>query len=531
MWSNVRLITGLLPLLGLVTAQSNFQKQCSDVRAAVAGIPNVTVNIVDFVPGGTNVTFPDNDVTCAASQVVYGGDLCRITMNIATSASSGITLEAWLPVNWTGRFLSVGNGGLNGCISYADLAYAASFGFAAVGANNGHNGTSGKPFLNSPGVVEDFAYRSVHTGVVVGKQVTKLLYGRDHSYSYYLGCSTGGRQGFKSAQSFPNDFDGIVAGAPAFDFNNLNSWGGWQAVLAGFDNTSASFVSLPQWVSVQAEVIRQCDGLDGALDGIIEDPSMCFPKISSLICNATSNTSTCLSGAQATTVKNLFADSYGENGTLFYPRSQPGVEAQVSAIFRAGQMFVYPLEWYRYAIFNDPNWDPSTLTLEDIAYSEEIDLFGISTFDADLSSFNATGGKILHYHGQADPIISSLNSPRYYEKVAANMSLSPSELDEFYRFFRVSGMGHCGGGNGAWDIGNRYTGRPQAASTPEDNVLLAMVEWVEEGKAPESITGYGYGKLPTAGNVTTTRKHCKYPGRNVYVGPGPNTDPSAWKCI
>lgn len=462
---------------------------------------------------------------------MYGGDFCRIALNIATSKSSGITLEAWLPSNWSGRFLSVGNGGLNGCISYGDIAYATSFGFAAVGANNGHNGTSGEPFLNSPGVVEDFAYRSVHTGVVVGKQITQLFYDKNYTYSYYLGCSTGGRQGFKSAQSFPNDFDGIVAGAPAFDFNALNSWGGWQAVLTGFDNTSASFVGRSQWTSVQSEVIRQCDGLDGAVDGIIEDPSLCYPKISPLVCNATSNTSTCLSGAQAARVQSLFADTYGEDGTLIYPRMQPGVEALVSLIFRSGQMFSYPLDWFRYVVFNNASWDPSTLTLKDIAYSQELDPYGISTFNPDLSAFNATGGKILTYHGQADGIISSLNSARYYELVAANMSLSPSALDEFYRLFRISGMGHCGGGVGAWDVANRYVGRPMADNTPENNVLLAMVKWVEEGKAPDSITGYGYGNLTTAGKVVTSRKHCKYPARNVYIGPGNNTDPASWRCI
>ena len=116
-------------------------------------------------------------------------------MNITTSEASSIILEAWLPSDWNGRFLSAGNGGLAGCVGYDDLAYANSYRFAAVGANNGHNGTSGEPFLNAPGVVEDFAYRSVHTGVVVGKQLTEQFYASPINHSYYLGCSTGGRQG------------------------------------------------------------------------------------------------------------------------------------------------------------------------------------------------------------------------------------------------------------------------------------------------------------------------------------------------
>lgn len=129
-------------------------------------------------------------------------------MTVNTSESSRITLEAWLPpaAQWNGRFLSTGNGGISGCIQYEDIAYANSFGFAAVGANNGHNGTGGTAFAESPGVVEDFAYRSVHAGTVLGKNITASFYGEDPIYSYYLGCSTGGRQGMKMAQSFPDDF-------------------------------------------------------------------------------------------------------------------------------------------------------------------------------------------------------------------------------------------------------------------------------------------------------------------------------------
>jgi feruloyl esterase len=178
-----------------------------------------------------------------------------------------MVLEAWLPQNWTGRFLSTGNGGLSGCVQYFDLAYTAGLGFASVGTNSGHNGTSGKPFLNAPGVIEDFAYRAAHTGVVLGKQITQMFYEQNYTKSYFLGCSTGGRQGMKSAQMFPSDFDGIVAGAPAIDFINLTSWRLWLQVITGFDNASSAFVPQRLWSVVHTEILRQCDGLDGAIDG------------------------------------------------------------------------------------------------------------------------------------------------------------------------------------------------------------------------------------------------------------------------
>ncbi|KAK5113180.1 putative feruloyl esterase B-2 [Meristemomyces frigidus] len=186
----------------------------------------VTVNFAHYVAAGTNLTLEqdDNLASCDRPSQVVSVDLCRVAMLVKTSNISNITLEAWLPTNWTGRFLSTGNGGTSGCIQYEDVAYTASFGFATVGANNGHNGTSGNAFYQNAEIVADFAWRSVHTGVVVGKELTKAYYQQDYSKSYYLGCSTGGRQGFKSAQDFPDDFDGIVAGAPAVAFDNLTSF-------------------------------------------------------------------------------------------------------------------------------------------------------------------------------------------------------------------------------------------------------------------------------------------------------------------
>lgn len=188
---------------------------CRNLGASLA-IKNVHVNFAQYVPAGTNITLDqDYDLsTCGYVSQVVPTDLCRVAMYVATSHRSGITLEAWLPTNWTGRFLSTGNGGIGGCIQYPDLAYSSELGFATVGANNGHNGTSGRAFYKNMDVVHDFVDRSLHTGVVVGKEITKRYYGTAHKKSYYLGCSTGGRQGFKAVQSYPNDFDGVVAGAP-----------------------------------------------------------------------------------------------------------------------------------------------------------------------------------------------------------------------------------------------------------------------------------------------------------------------------
>lgn len=438
-------------------------------------------------------------------------------------------MEAWLPETWTGRFLSTGNGGVDGCIQYVDMAYAEALGFATVGANNGHNGTSGGAFYNNEDVVIDFAWRSIHTNVVVGKEIVRQFYGQAQDKSYYLGCSTGGREGIKSAQMFPQDFDGIVAGAPAIAFNNLTGWSGHWLLLTGPPG-SPGFVTMEQWVTIVAEdVMAQCDGIDGVMDGIIEDPLLCDYRPETLICNGpVSNATNCLTPEQALIVRLIFQPLYGNGGHLVYPRMQPGSELNGAPYIQYnGEPFPYTVDWFRYAVYNNPDWDPTTLGPNDYDAAYTINPGDIESWDGNLEPFRDAGGKLLHYHGQADPIITSDNSPRYYDHVSRTMAAPSSQLDEFYRFFRISGMSHCGGGAGAWMIGQTSAGN--ATLDPEGNVLMAMVKWVEEGSAPETVTGIKYVNDTESLGLSFSRRHCRWPYRNTYIGGDPNS-PDSWQC-
>ncbi|KAJ4336556.1 Feruloyl esterase [Ascochyta clinopodiicola] len=421
-----------------------------------------------------------------------------------------------------------GNGGLNGCIKYEDLAYTSGAGFAAAGTNNGHNGTGGLPFYKNADVVEDFAYRALYFGTLVGKQVTKEFYGKAHDKSYYFGCSTGGRQGFKAAQDFSEEFDGIVAGAPAIAFNNLTSWSGSFFRATG-TNTSDTFVTSAQWAIVHADVLKQCDELDGYSDGILEYPPLCNYNPSGLLCTGGNKTSnTCLTAKQVQTVKTVLSAVYNDNGDLVYPRLQPGAEILASIILLGGVPFPYTTDWFRYAIYNDTTWSPATLNGSDYDNAARINPSNIQTWKGDLSDAKKNT-KILHWHGQMDAIISSANSPRYYDYVRDTMGLSSDELDSFYRFFTVSGTGHCGGGDGAHVIGQATD--EVSTYDPKENILMAIVDWVEKDNAPETLIGTKYVNDTMSLGVEFQRAHCKYPKRNQYKGEGDPNVIGSWECV
>ncbi|KAK2590637.1 Feruloyl esterase [Conoideocrella luteorostrata] len=447
-------------------------------------------------------------------------------MTIVTGPSSNISLEAWLPDQWTGRLLVIGNGGLDGCIHYEDMNYGSSTGFATVGTNNGHDGVGGQPFYKQPGVVEDYVYRAIHTASSVVKDTSTTYYGKSHTKSYYLGCSTGGRQGFKEAQSFPQDFDGIVAGAPAFNFNNLIYWSGNFYNITGKPGSS-TFLTSSDWNLVYADILKQCDQLDGVPDGVLEDPELCQYRPESLIC-APGQKENCITATQAATVRLAFSPVYGPSGSLIFPRLQPGANA--TGISFTGRPFQYTVDWFRYVVYNNTAWDPTTLGLKDWVAADRLNPFNVATWEGDLSQFKQHGGKLLHYHGLQDPIISSDNSIRYYNHVSRTMGLPAPELDSFYRFFRISGMGHCVGGTGASSIGN--TKSPAAGFDPQSNILAALVKWVEEGRAPETIRGTKYAEgIESPGKILAQRDHCKYPMRNTYRGHGDPNVPCNWHCV
>lgn len=370
---------------------------------------------------------------------------------------------------------------------------------------------------------------SVHTGVETGRQLVQPFYGETANNSYFLGCSLGGRQAIKAAEMFPDDFDGVVAGSPAVDFVNLYSWRARFYPLTG-PAGSVDFITTAFWkTKIHEEVLRQCDALDGVSDGIIEDPTRCHFDPAPLLCGDSSNSSACLSPQQIDIVRKIFEPYFWENGTLLFPRMNPGGEIMSADGLYNGQPWALSQNWFRYAVYNNPNWDPANYTLADAHFAASFNPGTIRTWPRSLSAFQDRGGKIVMFHGLQDNQITSFNSPRFYEHLSDGMSYTPEQMDEFIRFFRISGMFHCNSGPGAWVVGQQGGSAAQGAFDRESNVLAALVDWVEQGVAPETITGTKFVNDSATVGVAFQRRHCRWPLRNTYLG-GDSNDPDSWEC-
>lgn len=279
------------------------------------------------------------------------------------------------------------------------------------------------------------------------------------------------------------------------------------------------------------DMLRQCDNIDGLLDGIIENPALCHYRPEALLCKPGTgkNDSHCLTGEQANTVRQLLPPLYLEDGKLIYPAMypSPSIDGTPDLLY-SGEVFSLTVEWLRYVLHNDSSWDSATLNITDLLAMVKLDAANSDSFDSDLSTFRGAGGKLLTFHGLQDRLIPSSNSERYYDYVSRTMSLSTSALDEFYHYFLISGMGHCCYGPGAWMVGQNSEGN--TGLDPNQNLLMALVRWAEEGVGPEMILGTKFVNDDKLQGVSFRRKHCRYPKRNVFKGSSDGADPGNWEC-
>lgn len=447
------------------------------------------------------------DVSAAVQTATH----CRVSITLRPSADSEIQSEVWLPATsgWNGKFLMAGGGGFVGSVNTGGMAKAVREGYASASTDTGHAGGSGSFALGHPEKVIDFAYRAVHETAVKAKAVIAAYYGRGPRLSYWEGCSTGGRQGLMSAQRYPEDFDGIIAGAPA---NNQIYLCAWRMRLLMTALKSPEHGLPPEKLKLLNEaVLNKCDANDGVRDGLLADPRDCNFDPSVLQCKGPATTD-CLSAQQLETVNAAYTDIRSSTGELIYPRLPLGGELGWLVPGGRTEPGSMDIDLFRYLGNQDAGWDWRRFDLEADIRRALLHGKEIHAVNPDLAKFKARGGKLLIYHGWSDGgsggAISALNTIAYYESVLQRMG---PEQQSWMRLFMVPGMAHCGGGTGP----NQF------------NALAALERWREQGEAPASMTAV---RVNERGGVEMTRPLCPYPQRAIYRGNGSTNDAANFQC-
>jgi feruloyl esterase len=474
---------------------------------AVAHVPLTSGTVTSAQPVQAGAFTPPTATNpSAANAFATLPAFCRVTARLTPTPDSDIRVEVWLPLSgWNGKMQAVGNGGLGGTIPYPALAAAVRAGYAAAGTDTGHVGGNGDFVAGHPEKLVDFAYRAIHEMTVSAKAVVTAHYDARPSRSYFNACSTGGRQGLIEAQRYPEDFDGIVAGDPSWDQMRLYAA---RVALNVFENREPAAVIPPgKYAMMHDAVLAVCDAADGVKDGVIEDPARCSFDFATLTCEG-ADRADCLTPPQVESAKAMaspIADH--RSGSVLYPgRYYPGSElgwGGVAGPAPSGES----LEGMKKIVFN-PAWDYHTIRVpDDVERAVKADRGLLYGGDANLTRFFQHGGKLLMYHGWADPLVSPDASLLMYRRINdAVGSLATSSL----ALFMVPGMGHCQGG----------------AGTDTFDKIAALDRWVETGTKPESVPA----SHMTGSVVNRTRPLCAYPAFARYTGSGSTDDAGNFRC-
>ena len=504
-------------LLGAVTSAA----PCENLKSLA--LPHTTITSAQMVPAGPFVPpgpqGPPGGPVAANPQTPAAGRrggapqappiilpaYCRIAAVLKPSDDSQIEMEAWLPAEgWNGKFQMVGNGGWAGIISYPAMAAALQEGYATASTDTGHKGGNALFAIDHPEKLTDFAYRAVHETVVQSKALIEKYYSRGARLSYWNGCSTGGRQGLMSAQKYPEDFDAILAGAPANFQTHLHAWDLSVAVPAL--NNAAAAVPAAKLAMVNKAALAACDARDGVSDGLITDPRACKFDVATLQCHG-EETDVCLTTPQIETLKRAYAPAKTASGQVVFPGKEPGSETGWGT-FVGGQVAPGVSVGSFQVAYNDAKWDAKTFSLDkDLKAVDEKVGSIVNAVNPDLRAFKARGGKLILYHGWNDTAISPGNTIDYYSSVLAKMG---GKQDDFVRLYMAPGMQHCGGGPGPNQI----------------NWMAALERWRESNVSPGAITA-----AHVANNrVDMTRPLCPYPQVAVYKGTGSTNDAENFVC-
>jgi pimeloyl-ACP methyl ester carboxylesterase len=457
---------------------------------------------------------PDVKMT-EATMVAVPVPHCRISGVIGKE----VNFSVWMPTVWNGRFVMGGQGGFGGIVESQAIGMMDGLrkGYATAGTDTGHAGTvaSGAWALGDMERIVNYAHASIHTVSEVGKAAVKANYGRAPDKSYFAGCSNGGRQALMAAQRYPNDFDGIVVGAPVVDFVGVAATDTDVTAKMYPDpkNLSAPILNRADREALGKAVLARCDKLDGLEDGLMTEPKKCDFEAKSMACKG-ANRDGCLSKPELAAVEAIVKGPRA-GGKTYHPPfpygaepfdggwgrwmagSKDGTAPGVPSLF-----YGFGVGFMRYFVTQDANWDYRTLDLPNLAKISGLIQKTLSPNDPDLSAFRSSGGKMLVYHGWLDAALSPIMTTEYIDAVYAKDAAAKADV----KLFMLPGVLHCAGGPGPDQI----------------DYLDVLDKWASGGPAPEDLNA---GFRDGGG-----RKVCAYPKVQVYKGSGDGRSPDQFEC-
>jgi feruloyl esterase len=490
-------------------------------------LDNTTIDAVELIAAGSYRP-------AGASEIKDVPAFCRVHGNVEPVPGSRIGFELWLPeTGWNGKLEMFGNGGYSSKISYDSLGGQLKRGYAVLGTDTGHASDDPDFGAGHPEAIVDWGHRAVHASIVAAKPIVARFYGQPAHHAYFSGCSTGGHQALTEVQRYPRDFDGVIAGDPGNNRTHLNAGFLWQFVTNHRKDAAATqIIPSSKLAMISAAVISACRGRDGGLptDQFLTDPEACSFQPNDLLCKA-GDAEDCLTQEQADALAAMYGGARNPHtGEVIYygwPKGSENSGLVVKTLSGWSLYWADPANadrpartnFWKIWAFEDPNWDWKRFDFDAGMKAVDDRLAPvINAMNPDISEFATAGGKLIQYHGLADPVVPPRDSIDYFERVQAFEAKSePAAANgsaDHYRLFLVPGMQHCQGGEGANVL----------------EVQRALETWVEDGKAPDQVTATKYLNDKREDGVAFSRPLCPYPQQAQFNGTGNPSDALSFAC-
>ena len=506
------LLAALLVCISLISTPAGAQQPCEGLMSVK--ITNVTITGAKAISPPWEIPATGGMFGTPRGQSV-DVPFCRVEGYSTPTADSHIGFEVWLPqaASWNEKLLAVGNPGFIGGIARGALAGVVKNGYVATSTDTGHS-DDGYDWANGhPEKLVDWGHRAVHETAVAAKQLIKSYYGKLPRYAYWNSCHNGGNQGLNEAQRYPEDFDGIVAGDPAYYVSRLQAGSlyiGWVALKDGVK--APGYIPPAKYPILNRAALDVCDRKDGLVDGIIEDPPRCGFDPKSIQCPGNTDSASCLTEPQVETARKIYAGARFKDGTPLYGGYESGSELGWAMMAGGPDPLSLNTGYFKGMVFGDPNWDFRTFDVDrDTRLAEARTGKAIDAYNPDLKPFAKNGGKLILYQSWNEMAVPPRTIIDYYSSVEKAMG-GPARTQDFARLFMVAGDGMCPGFGNAEDF----------------STLKAVEQWVEKGVAPDKII---MTHRDDQRKAFRTRPVCAYPKVAKYKGSGDPNDAANFTCV